>query len=53
MDGGDDLRAIDPLEINRGDSEIGVSHLPLDDDEWDACVGHLNGVSVAELVVIV
>jgi hypothetical protein len=38
------------LEVDAGDAEVGVSELALDDDEWDAFVRHLNGVSVPELV---
>jgi len=46
----DDLRVIDPLEVDRCDPEIGVSQLPLDDDERDTFVRHLNRMGVAELV---
>ena len=50
MDGVDDLGVVDALEIDRGDAEIAVSELALDDDQRDAVVSHLDGVSVSELV---
>lgn len=50
VDGADDLAAVDALEVDAGDAQIGVSELPLDDYERHALVGHLHGVSVAELV---
>jgi hypothetical protein len=50
MDGRDDLRAIDALQIDRGDPEVGMAELALDDDERDAFVGHLDRVRVPQLV---
>jgi hypothetical protein len=32
--GVDDLRAVDALEIDRGDPEVPVRELALDDDQW-------------------
>jgi len=39
-----------PLEVDRGDAEVAVAELALDDDERHALVRHLDGVGVAELV---
>jgi hypothetical protein len=50
VDGVDDLGAVDALEVDRGDAEVGVSVLALDDDQRDTFARHLDGVSVAELV---
>ena len=50
MDGVDDFGVVDALEVDRGDAEVGVSELALDDDQRDALAGHLDGVGVAELV---
>jgi hypothetical protein len=50
VDGGDDLGAVDPLEIDGGDAEVGVPQLALNDVERYALVGQLDGVGVAELV---
>ena len=50
MDGGDDLAAIDSLEVDAGDAEVGVSELALDDDERDTFVRHRDRVSVPELM---
>ena len=36
LDGADDLAAVDALEVDARDAEVGVSELALDDDEWDA-----------------
>jgi hypothetical protein len=44
MDGADDLRAVDALQVDRGDPEVRV--LALDDDERNALVRHLDGVRV-------
>jgi hypothetical protein len=49
MDGADDLAAVDTLEIDARDAEVGVSELALYDDEC-AFVRHLDRVSVPELV---
>jgi len=50
VDGGDDFAAVDALEVGAGDAEVGVTELPLDHDERDAFMRHLDGVSVAKLV---
>jgi hypothetical protein len=50
VDGVDDLRAVDALQVNRRDPEVGVPELALDDDQRDALMSHLDGVSVSELV---
>jgi hypothetical protein len=44
VDGVDDLGVVDALEIDRGDAEVAVSELALDDDQRDAFAGHLDGV---------
>ena len=46
----DDLAAIDPLQVDRGDPEVGMSQLALDDVERDALPGHFDGAGVAQLV---
>lgn len=46
----DDLAAIDPLQVDRGDPEVGMSQLALDDVERDALPGHLDSMGVAQLV---
>jgi hypothetical protein len=50
MDGLDDLGVVDALEIDRGDAEVAVAELALNDDERHSLVRHLDGVAVAELV---
>jgi hypothetical protein len=50
VDGLDDLGVVDSLQVHRGDSEVAVAELALDDDERDAFVGELDCVGVAELV---
>src|SRR5262249_4867621 len=50
MNGADDLAAVDALEVDAGDAQVGVTKLALDDHERDALVRHLDGVSVPELV---
>jgi hypothetical protein len=47
VNGVDDLGAVDALQVDRGDAEVGVSELALDDDQRDALAGHLDGVGVA------
>jgi hypothetical protein len=42
----DDLAAVDPLEVDRRDSEVGM--LALDNEQWDALVSQLDRVLVAE-----
>src|SRR5215211_2657896 len=50
VDGVDDLGVVDALEVDRGDAEVGVAELALDDDQRHALAGHLDGMRVAELV---
>src|SRR5215211_126809 len=50
VDGVDDLGVVDALQIDRGDAEVGVAELALDDDQRQALAGHLDGVRVAQLV---
>src|SRR5918994_6831190 len=44
VDGVDDLGVVDALEIDRGDAEVAVAELALDDDQRHALVRHLDGV---------
>jgi hypothetical protein len=46
VNGADDFAAVDALEVDAGDTEVGVPELTLDHDEWDAFVRHLDGVGV-------
>jgi hypothetical protein len=46
MHGADDLAAVDPLEVDAGDAQVGVSELALDHNEWDPLVRHLDCVRV-------
>jgi hypothetical protein len=50
VDGVDDLGVVDALEVDRGDAEVAVAELALDDDELYAFVGHFDGMSVPELM---
>jgi hypothetical protein len=50
VDGVDHLGAVDALEVDRGDAEIAVAELALDDDQWHAFARHFDRVGVAELV---
>ncbi len=50
MHGVDDLGVVDPAQVGGGDPEIGVSELSLDHHERNALAGHLNGVSVPQLM---
>jgi hypothetical protein len=50
MHGADDLAAVDSLEVDAGDAQVGVSELALDHDEGDAFVRHLDRVRVPELM---
>jgi hypothetical protein len=47
VDDVDDLTAVDPLQVDRGDPEVGMPELPLDHIQWDALSCHFNGVGVA------
>lgn len=50
MDGADDLAAVDALQVNARDAEVRVSELPLDHDEQDTFVRHVDRMSVSQLV---
>jgi len=41
-----------PVPTLRGDAEVGVPELALDDNQRDALVGHLDRVRVAELMLV-
>ena len=42
VDGADDLGVVDALEVDRGDAEVGVAELALDDVQGHAFAGHLD-----------
>jgi hypothetical protein len=46
----DDSALSMPLQIDRGDPEVAVSELALDDDQRHALTGHLDRVGVAQLM---
>jgi hypothetical protein len=50
VDGFDDLAVVDALQVDRGDAEVAVAELALDDDQWHAFAGELDGMRVPELV---
>jgi hypothetical protein len=50
VDGVDDLGAVDPLQVNGRDAEVGVPELALNDDQWHALMRHLDRVRVTELM---
>jgi hypothetical protein len=50
VDAADDLAAVDALEVDARDAEVGVSELVLDDDQRHAFVRHFDRVSMPELV---
>ena len=50
MDGADDLAAIDALQVDAGDPEVGVPELALDHDQRNAFVRHLDRVGMTQLV---
>jgi hypothetical protein len=50
VDGVDDLGIVDALEVDRGDGEVAVAELALDDHQRDALIGHLHRMSAAELM---
>ncbi len=52
MNGVNDLGAVDALQVDRCDPEVGMPELALDDDERDALVSHLNGMGVTELMFV-
>jgi hypothetical protein len=46
----DDLRVVDPAQIHRRDPEVRMPELALYDEQRDSLAGHLDGVSVSQLV---
>jgi hypothetical protein len=50
VDGVDDLGVVNTLPIDRGDAEVGVPELALDNDQRHALASQLDGMRVAELV---
>ena len=46
----DDFGVVDALEVDRGDAEVAVAELALNDDERHAFASHLDGVGVAQLM---
>jgi hypothetical protein len=50
MDGLDDFRVVDALQVDRRDAEVGVAELALDDDQRDAFARQLDGMGVPQLV---
>src|SRR5205807_8608614 len=50
VDGADDLAAVYALQLDARDAEVRVSELPLDHDQRDTFVRHLNRVGVSQLV---
>jgi len=50
VDGVDDLRGVDAVEIDRRHAEVDVAELALDHLERDTYAGHLDSVRVAQLV---
>jgi hypothetical protein len=50
VDGVDDLRAIDPLQVNGRDPEVRVPELALDNDQRHALMRQLDSVRMAELM---
>jgi hypothetical protein len=50
VDGFDGLGVVDALRVDRGDAEVAVAELALDDDQRHAFAGQLDGVRVSELV---
>jgi hypothetical protein len=50
VDGFDDFGVVDALEVDRGDAEVAVAELALNDDERHAFASHLDGVGMAQLM---
>jgi hypothetical protein len=50
VDGVDDLGVVDSLEVDRGDPEVAVTELPLNDDKRHAFASHLDGMGVPQLM---
>ena len=50
MDGVDDLGVVDPAQVDRGDGEIGMPELALDNEQRHPLARHLDRVRVAQLM---
>ena len=50
MNGVNDFGVVDPAQIHGGDPEIGMPELALYDQQRDTLAGHLDGVSMSQLV---
>jgi hypothetical protein len=50
VDGADDLAAVDALEVDARDAQVGVPELPLDHDQRNSLVSHLDSVAVPQLM---
>jgi hypothetical protein len=50
MNGVDDLGVVDPLRVDRGDPEMGMPELALDDHHRDTLMGQLHSVGMAQLM---
>src|SRR4051794_1671065 len=50
VDGVDDLGVVDALEVDRGDPEVRVAELALDDVQRHTLARHLDRVSVTQLM---
>lgn len=45
VNGVDDLSVVDPLEVDRGDAEVAVAELALDDRERHTLTGHCSCIT--------
>ena len=50
VDGVDDLGVVNAPQVHGGDPEVGMSQLPLYDDQWHALARHLDRVCMPELM---
>jgi hypothetical protein len=50
VDGADDFAAVDALEVDAGDAEVGMPELSLDHDQWHSLVRHFDCMCVPQLV---
>jgi hypothetical protein len=50
VNGLDDFAAVDALEVDRRDAEVGVAELALDYVQRNAFTGHLDSMSVTKLM---
>jgi hypothetical protein len=51
MDGADDLGVVNLAQIHRGDPEMRMPELALDDQQRHALARHLDGMSMPQLMV--